>query len=340
MKIILEFLIGMLGPMINEAVIHYANKILDAYCIRNIWLFVYCYAVKSFTIGGIITVVVSKFMDYFYNYYSELIGACRCVNDKLLKQTRKSFYLILNVVILIAWFGLFMIYFFTNIKNECETINAIIFIIAIIITAIIYLLKRITKKVNMCLLLRQIVILFVFVIIFNFYNYNGIFAHKNMYYMDDGYIEISLSMERAMHKYKIKTPLGTVMEIPMHIKTFPEYCLFIDLSQIDYIAGIYRLETDIDEPSDFSNTIEIVFRGTEEEKSKYADRYIRLVSRCDEKFAKDNMEKLQKMKSAALNSDTKTFNKYMKSMEIKDPQIEIILNTMRLDKTFNMPFRQ
>lgn len=166
MKIILEFLIGMLGPMINEAVIHYANKILDAYCIRNIWLFVYCYAVKSFTIGGIITVVVSKFMDYFYNYYSEWIGACRCVNDKLLKQTRKSFYLILNVVILIAWFGLFMIYFFTNIKNECETINAIIFIIAIIITAIIYLLKRITKKVNMCLLLRQIVILFVFVIIF------------------------------------------------------------------------------------------------------------------------------------------------------------------------------
>lgn len=165
MKIILEFLIGMLGPMINEAVIHYANKILDAYCIRNIWLFVYCYAVKSFTIGGIITVVVSKFMDYFYNYYSELIGACRCVNDKLLKQTRKSFYLILNVVILIAWFGLFMIYFFTK-KNECETINAIIFIIAIIITAIIYLLKRITKKVNMCLLLRQIVILFVFVIIF------------------------------------------------------------------------------------------------------------------------------------------------------------------------------
>ena len=158
--------------------------------------------------------------------------------------------------------------------------------------------------------------------------------------MDDGYIEINLSMERAMHKYKIKTPLGTVMEIPMHIKNFPEYCLFIDLSQIDYIAGIYRLETDIDEPSDFSNTIEIVFRGTQEEKSKYADRYIRLVSRCDEKFAQENMEKLLKMKSAALNSDTKTFNKYMKSMEIKDPQIEIIFNTMRLDKTFNMPFRQ
>ena len=82
------------------------------------------------------------------------------------------------------------------------------------------------------------------------------------------------------------------------------------------------------------------FRGTEEEKSKYADRYIRLVSRCDEKFAQANMEKLLKMKSAALNSDTKTFNKYMKSMEIKDPQIEIIFNTMRLDKTFNMPFRQ
>lgn len=192
----------------------------------------------------------------------------------------------------------------------------------------------------MCLLLRQIVILFIFVIIFNSYTYNGIFDHKNMYYMDDGYIEINLSMERAMHKYKIKTPLGTVMEIPMHIKKFPEYCLFIDLSQIDYIAGIYQLGTDIDEPSDFSNTIEIVFRGTEEEKSKYADRYIRLVSRCDEKFAQDNMEKLLKMKSAALNSDKKTFNKYMKSMEIKDPQIEIILNTMRLDKTFNMPFRQ
>lgn len=340
MKFILEVLIGMIGPMINEVVIHYANKILDAYCIRNIWLFVYCYVVKSFTIGGFITVVVSKFMDYFYNYYSELIGDCRCVNDKLLKQTRKSFYLILNIVILIAWFGLFMIYFFTNIKNECETINSIFFIITIIITAIIYLLKRIIKKVNMCLLLRQIVILFTFVIIFNSYTYNGIFDHKNMYYMDDGYIEINLSMERAMHKYKIKTPLGTVMEIPMHIKKFPECCLFIDLSQIDYIAGIYRLETDIDEPSDFSNTIEIVFRGTEEEKSKYTDRYIRLVSRCDEKFAQDNMEKLLKMKSAALNSDTKTFNKYMKSMEIKDPQIEIIFNTMRLDKTFNMPFHQ
>ena len=52
------------------------------------------------------------------------------------------------------------------------------------------------------------------------------------------------------------------------------------------------------------------------------------------------MEKLLKMKSAALNSDTKTFYKYIKSMEIKDPQSEIILNTMRLDKTFNMPFRQ
>lgn len=53
MKIILEFLIGMLGPMINETVIHYANKILDAYCIRNIWLFVYCYAVKSFLLEGL-----------------------------------------------------------------------------------------------------------------------------------------------------------------------------------------------------------------------------------------------------------------------------------------------
>lgn len=217
------------------------------------------------------------------------------------------------------------------------------YLLVIIVLSLIvglYFVRLARGKINNVFQVCQVVIFAICIITMSACNIYGVFDHKNMYYMDDGYIEINLSMERAMHKYKIKTPLGTVMEIPMHIKKFPECCLFIDLSQIDYIAGIYRLETDIDEPSDFSNTIEIVFRGTEEEKSKYADRYIRLVSRCDEKFAQDNMEKLLKMKSVALNSDTKTFNKYMKSMEIKDPQIEIILNTMRLDKTFNMTFRK
>ena len=81
------------------------------------------------------------------------------------------------------------------------------------------------------------------------------------------------------------------------------------MTQIDCVAGTYCIRK-IDRNTKLVENIiiEIVFRGTEEEKSKYADRYIRLVSRCDEKFAQENMEKLLKMKSVALNSDTKTFN--------------------------------
>lgn len=285
------------------------------------------------------TFFVSKLIEFFYTSYFNLIGNRRCLDIERLRNTRKSFYLIFGSIIGFNILGLIVLAFFVREKNEFVINYSVLVIIVLSLIVGLYFVRLAKGKINKVLQVSQMVILIICIMAIDVYNFYGVSDQKNMYYMDDGYIEISLSMERAMHKYKIKTPLGTVMEIPVHTKKFPEHCLFIDLSQIDYIAGVYKLGSDIDEPSDFSNTVEIVFRGTEEEKSKYTDRYIRLVSRCDEKFAQDNMEKLVKMKSAALNSDTKTFNKYMKSMEIKDPQIEIILNTMRLDKTFNMSFR-
>lgn len=340
MKLIIEAVVGMAINKINEGVICYVNGIFDVLGITNEWLFTYCYLFKSFSISCIITFFMSKLIEFFYISYFNLIGNRRRVDIERLRNTRRSFCLIFGSIIGINILGLIVLAFFVREKNEF-VINYSVFVIIVLSLIVgLYFVRLAKGKINKVLQVSQMVILIIGIMAIDVYNLYGVSDQKNMYYMDDEYIEINLPMEKAMHKYKIKTPLGTVMEIPMHIKKFPEYCLFIDLSQIDYIAGIYRLETDIDEPSDFSNTIEIVFRGTEEEKSKYADRYIRLVSRCDEKFAQDNMEKLLKMKSAALNSDTKTFNKYMKSMEIKDPQIEIILNTMRLDKTFNMPFRQ
>ncbi len=340
MKLITEALVGMAITKVNEDVICYVNGIFDALGITNEWLFAYCYLFKFFCISCIMTFFMSKLIGFLYTRYLNLLGNRRSVDIERLKQTRRSFGFISGSIIGFNILGLIFLPFFVSEKNEFMIKYYLLVIIVLSLIVGLYFVRLARGKINNVFQVCQVVIFAICIITMSACNIYGVFDHKNMYYMDDGYIEINLSMERAMHKYKIKTPLGTVMEIPMHIKNFPECCLFIDLSQIDYIAGIYRLETDIDEPSDFSNTIEIVFRGTEEEKSKYADRYIRLVSRCDEKFAQDNMEKLLKMKSAALNSDTKTFNKYMKSMEIKDPQIEIILNTMRLDKTFNMPFRQ
>ena len=73
-------------------------------------------------------------------------------------------------------------------------------------------------KINNVFQVCQLVIFAICIITMSACNIYGVSDHKNMYYMDDGYIEINLSMERAMHKYKIKTPSGTVMEIPMHIK--------------------------------------------------------------------------------------------------------------------------
>lgn len=340
MKLIREVLVGMGITAINEIVIYYVKGIFDILDITNEWLFVYCYILKSFTISCIMTFFMSKLIEFLYTRYLNLLGNRRSVDIERLRKTRLSFCFVLGSIIGINILGVIVLAFFVSVRNELIINYFVLVIIVLSLIVGLYFVRLAKGKINKVLQVCQMAIFIIGIISINGYNFYGVSDHKNMYYMDDGYIEINLSMARAMHKYKIKTPLGTVIEIPMHIKKFPEYCLFIDLTQIDYIAGIYRLETDIDEPSDFSNTIEIVFRGTEEEKSKYADRYIRLVSRCDEKFAKENMEKLLKMKSAALNSDTKTFNKYMKSMEIKDPQIEIILNTMRFDKTFNMPFRQ
>lgn len=82
----------------------------------------------------------------------------------------------------------------------------------------LYFVRLARGKINNVFQVCQVVIFAICIITMSACNIYGVFDHKNMYYMADGYIEIKLSMERAMHKYKIKTPLGTVMEIPMHIK--------------------------------------------------------------------------------------------------------------------------
>ena len=243
--------------------------------------------------------------------------------------------------VVIGWLGFAVLCNQKHIENEYELVNFIFLIFVIASLASIYLYKKTGSKTNGKLTFSMVVFFFFCITSIDTYNFGETLLHQRIYDMNQQYIKIDLPLNGVEYNYTIVTPVATLIDVPMYSKTPFEWYLELDLTQIDCVAGTYCIRK-IDRNTKLVENIiiEIVFRGTEEEKSKYADRYIRLVSRCDEKFAQDNMEKLLKMKSAALNSDTKTFNKYMKSMEIKDPQIEIILNTMRLNKTFNMPFRQ
>ena len=331
----------LLKTVCNPETIYNMNSAIEINYVRNGLLFIYFYYIKVSSIAFFITVVISRGIQCIYSCYRYLNQEHQGIDKNTFSRSRKSAYFVLGSAVVIGWLGFVVLCNQKHIENEYELVNFIFLIFAIAPLASIYLYKKTRSKTNGKLTFSMVVFFFFCITSIDTYNFGETLLHQRIYDMNQQYIKFDLPLNGVEYNYTIVTPVATLINVPMHSKTFFEWYLELDLTQIDCVAGTYCIRK-IDRNTKLVENIiiEIVFRGTEEEKSKYADRYIRLVSRCDEKFAQDNMEKLLKMKSAALNSDTKTFNKYMKSMEIKDPQIEIILNTMRLDKTFNMPFRQ
>ena len=330
-----------LKTVCNPETIYNMYSVIETNYVSSGLLFIYFYYIRASSIAFFITVVISRVIQCIYSCYRYLNQEHQGIDKNTFSRSRKSGYFILGSAVVIGWLGFAVLCNQKHIENEYELINFIFLIFAIAFLASIYLYKKTGAKTNTKLKVSMLVFFIFCITSIDTYNFRETLLHQRIYDMNQQYIKIDLPLNGVEYDYTIVTPVATLIDVPMYSKTPFEWYLELDLTQIDCVAGTYCIrKIDRSTKSVENIIIEIVFRGTEEEKSKYADRYIRLVSRCDEKFAQDNMEKLLKMKSAALNSDTKTFNKYMKSMEIKDPQIEIILNTMRLDKTFNMSFRQ
>lgn len=337
----MNIFLDVLKTVWNPETVYNMYSVIETNYISSGLLFIYFYYIKVISIAFCITVVISKGIQCIYSCYRYLAQEHQGIDKNTFSRSRKSVYFVLGSAVVICWLGFAVLCNQKHIENEYELVNLIVLIFVLAFLAGLYFLKKTGSKTN-GKLISSMMVFFIFCITsIDTYNFRETLLHQRIYDMNQQYIKFDLPLNGVKYNYTIVTPVGTLINVPMYSKTFFEWYLELDLTQIDCVAGTYCIrKIDRSTKSVENIIIETVFRGTEEEKSKYADRYIRLVSRCDEKFAQENMEKLLKMKSAALNSDTKTFNKYMKSMEIKDPQIEIILNTMHLDKTFNMSFRQ